>query len=181
MSLPIIITSGIIAYLVITNKKKTKVSTTEKSDSKIGSNDIGYEIINCNTLIIYDANKSYLWANNLGTDEALKIKNMQLDDQGFNPEKLLLGNCFESNKKIDFESPIDEIEKEKIRITELVKKAFNNKIKVKFIFELFKHLYSGYAKIDEASKEFALNNLKKLRNSFKESGYDTNNLIVGLY
>ena len=91
-------------YVYFTKPKTTtkKSNETKKTESKtepipkdavlsIGSKEIGYAIYDCNLLIIYDAQKAYNYAAQLGSTVTENLG--QFDE-------LLFGKCFEDAKDI---------------------------------------------------------------------------------
>lgn len=160
------------------NKDKKKATSTETVTSRVGSKEIGYEIINCNKLIIHDKEKAFQWAFGLGALEAIKLQSQQPISS---VEMLLLGDCFE---KFEFEN--FKTDEEKIKAKEQViaqfKKLLNTKAKAKFLFELYQWTYTGFVKALISEPVYVLDALAKMREQLiaKTLGYDVSDLIVEL-
>lgn len=137
---------------------KPKATQTE-SKSKgivIGSKEErGYVITNCN-LTIYDEQKAYDYAFNLGVEEAKKGK-WNTAALKFN----LFGDCLSNDKK--------------------GKQLMNTKEKALFIFNLHKFVSSGVVTIDESYTKDKLDSLTNLKNTItKVLGFDTSDFKVEL-
>jgi len=139
---------------VETPKAETPKVETPPKNGKVtsGSKDVGYEIYDCNKLIIYDNQKAYDYAFDLGANT--KELNGQFDD-------IFFGKCFEDPKDLT----------NLMKITENVDKA-------KFIFNLMKYALSGYATNHPDEKDNLLSTLKSIKNklddllNFDVSGFD---------
>lgn len=90
-------------------------------------------------------------------------------------EQLLIGDCLEK-----FENK--EVYKTKEAAMQAARKFFSNKITVKFIYNLFRYLYSGYVSIDSEPhlEDDFVKNLNKMKSTFKEMGFDTADLQTSL-
>lgn len=160
------------------NKDKKKATLTETVTSRIGSKEIGYEIINCNKLIIHNKEKAFQFAFGLGALEAIKIQNQQ--DYYLHPDVLLLGNCFEKLEAENFKTEKEMIDAKEKQLAQ-IRKLISTKEKAKFLFELFQWMYTGLVKALVIEIDFALNNLSQMRENFKKTlGYDVSDLIVEL-
>lgn len=147
-----------------TTKKSTETKKTEPKTEpipkdavlSIGSKEIGYAIYDCNLLIIYDAQKAYNYAFDLGlnTEEL----NGQFDD-------ILFGKCFE-NAKDDLTA---------------IKKAFNSSEKAKFAFNLLRYAYSGFIVNTPVWKDEIIEQLKSIKSKFVDYlGFDASNFDISL-
>jgi hypothetical protein len=129
-----------------TTKKSTTTPKTEPppKNGKLvaGSKEIGYEIYDCNKLIIYNTQKAYDYAFNLGleTEELYG----QFDD-------ILFGKCFEDAKDLT-----------------LIKQTFNSLEKAKFAFNLLKYAFSGYLANMPLMKDDIINHIKGIKSKFVE-------------
>lgn len=157
--LPLLLLGGG-AYFLTKKKPKASSSSSTSSDSKIGSKDIGYEIVNCNTVKIYDEQKAFQYAFTIGSQQGLV--------QNANVESFLLGDCFEQ---------LEDWEKEKA--IAFIKNFYKSKVTLRFIYNLFRFAYSGYA-LTSQDKETAQNQLVNLKEKFKSFGFDTNDLQSSL-
>lgn len=176
--LPLLALGGAIYLFTKDKKYPSSSSKSESVTSKIGSKEIGYEIINCTKLIIHNKDKAFEYAFNIGALEA--IKGQKLDPSKLTPEVLLLGNCFEK-----YESEYFNTEQEKLAAKDKAiaqfKKLFNTKDKAKFYFELEQWLYTGLVKVGLVDPEFALQQLNKTKDNFaKITGYDVSDLVPAL-
>lgn len=173
--LPLLLVGGGI-YLFTKGKPAKKASET--ITSKIGSKEIGYEIINCNKLVIYNKEKAFQWAFGLGALEAIKMQNNP--NYFIQPDVLLYGNCFEQYESDNFKTK-EEVEEAKQKGLIQFKKLVNTKEKAKFLFELFQWLYTGLVKTNVLDIEASLHNLTKFKEGLSQYlGYDTADLIVEL-
>lgn len=167
-ALPLLLGGGILAFFLMNKKKSTTSSNSNESiTSKIGSKEIGYEIINCNKVIIYDEQKAYAYAFTMGVAQG--TKNLGMDEWNTSEfEELLVGDCLEKIEQF----------KVKEQAFKEAKKFFYNKTVVKFIYNLFRYLYSGYVTVyqKEYIEEDFIKNLNKMKSSFKEMGFDTTDL-----
>lgn len=161
MNLLPIFALGVGAYF-LTKKKpaSTTSSSVIKNDSKIGSKDIGYEIINCSTVKIYNEQKAFQYAFQIGSQQGLL--------QNANVESFLVGDCFEQLEAGTKEDAI-----------KFAKKFFSNKVTVRFIFNLFRFAKSGYA-LTSGNTEDSKTDLQSLKNNLKELGIDTTDLQTEL-
>lgn len=190
-TLPLILGGGILVYLISQDKKKSNNTNSQSSNSsdnklptlpdpeseitsQIGSKDVGYEIINCNKVIIYDEKKAFSYAFTFGAAEATKnAGKFEWDDQIF--EESLVGDCLEKlEDKKTYKTKEDAMK--------AAKKFFYNKTVVKFIYNLFRYLYGGYVTIsmDDLIKLDFINELIKMKDAFKEMGFDTTDLQTNL-
>ena len=157
--LPLLLLGGG-AYFLTKKKPKASSSTTISNDSKIGSKDIGYEIINCITVKIYNEQKAFQYAFQIGSQQGLL--------QNANVEPFLVGDCFEQLEAGTKEDAI-----------KFAKKFFSNKVTVRFIFNLFRFAKSGYA-LTSGNTEDSKTDLQSLKNNLKELGIDTTDLQTEL-
>jgi hypothetical protein len=129
---------------VETPKAETPKVETPPKNGKVtsGSKDVGYEIYDCNKLIIYDNQKAYDYAFDLGANT--KELNGQFDD-------IFFGKCFEDPKDLT----------NLMKITENVDKA-------KFIFNLMKYALSGYATNHPDEKDDLLSTLNSIKNKLDD-------------
>lgn len=148
------------AYFLTKKKSATTSSSPIQNDSKIGSKDIGYEIINCNTVKIYNEQKAFQYAFTIGSQQGM--------NQNANVESFLVGDCFEQ---------LEDWEKEKA--IAFIKNFYKNKVTLRFVYNLFRFAYSGYA-LTSQDKETAQNQLNDLKQKFKSFGFDTNDLQSSL-
>lgn len=119
-NLPLLLLGAGAVYFI--TKKPAKTATSTKEDSiapgQIGSKDLGYKIVDCK-LTIYDKQKAFDYAYELGVDNAFGIK---LD--GTEPLKeTLFGGCLQKELT--------------------VKALMKTKEKALFVFDLMRFLYSG--------------------------------------
>jgi hypothetical protein len=152
-------------YVYFTKPKTTtkKTTTTPKTETPpkngklvAGSKEIGYEIYDCNKLIIYNSQKAYDYAFELGLET--EELNGQFDD-------ILFGKCFENAK--------DDLSK--------VKQVFNSLEKAKFAFNLFRYAFSGYIANTPAWKDEIIDNLKLIKSKFVDYlGFNSNDFDVNL-
>lgn len=161
MNLLPIFALGVGAYL-LTKKKpaSTTSSSVIKNDSKIGSKDIGYEIINCTTVKIYNEQKAFEYAFQTGSQQGL-LKNANI-------ETFLVGDCFEQLENGTKEDAI-----------KFAKKFFGNKVTTRFIFNLFRFAKSGYA-LTSGDIENSKKDLQSFKDNLKEIGIDTTDLQTDL-
>lgn len=175
--LPLSLLVGGLYFLRTKNYPFTK-NKSEPITSKIGSKEIGYEIINCNKLIIHDKEKAFQFALSIGALEAVKAQTNP--DYNVQSETLLLGTCFESLESENFKTE-EEKAVAKDKLINQFKKLFNTKEKAKFYFEMEQWLLTGLVKAGIFNLESALNHLKQTKDNFsKYTGYDTSDLIVQL-
>lgn len=157
---------GLAAGYVYVTKPKTatkkstitpKTETPPKNGKLVaGSKEIGYEIYDCNKLIIYNAQKAYDYAFELGLET--EELNGQFDD-------ILFGKCFENAK--------DDLSK--------VKQVFNSLEKAKFAFNLFRYAFSGYIANTPVWKDEIIDNLKLIKSKFVDYlGFNSNDFDVNL-
>ena len=162
-------------YFFTQNKKSPK---PEPITSKIGSKEIGYEIINCNKLIIYDKEKAFQFAFSMGALEAVKAQTNP--DYSVQAETLLLGTCFEQYESENFKTEEEKVNA-KNKLINQFKKLFNTKEKAKFYFEMEQWLLTGLVKADIFNLESATYHLSQTKDNFsKYTGYDTSDLVVQL-
>jgi len=159
--LPLLLLGGG-AYFLTKKKPKASTSSTISNDSKIGSKDIGYEIINCNTVKIYNEQKAFQYAFALGSSKGMVQKANELESN-------LIGDCFEQLEGVE--------EKDAIAFA---KKFFKNKTIVRFIFNLFRFAYSGYALTSPDNTQNSINALVSIKESFTKIGIDTTDLQTDL-
>lgn len=133
-------------YVYVTKPKTaTKKSTTEAppKNGKLvaGSKDVGYEIYDCNKLIIHDTKKAYDYAFTLGYN--MKEYDKSLDD-------ILISDCLED--------------------TDNRKKILNSSDKAKFVFNLFKYAISGYlsSHFDPLDEATMIEKLTKIKTIFTD-------------
>lgn len=166
--LPLFILGG--GFYLFT-KNKSGIKSNIKSESiisKIGSKEIGYELINCNKLIIHDQNKAYSHAFNQGYNLYIQDVKAALDDNIetksiglpglYNIEKNLIGLCFDS---------------ENIKLL--------SKKNALFLFNLVKALYAGYAHLDPLSSDndiLKMNLSHYINNMISLNGYDTSDFKI---
>jgi hypothetical protein len=162
MNLLPIFALGVGAYFLTKKKPVTSSSSTIKNDSKIGSKDIGYEIINCNTVKIYNEQKAFQYAFALGSSKGMIQKANELESN-------LIGDCFEQLEGVE--------EKDAIAFA---KKFFKNKTIVRFIFNLFRFAYSGYTLTSPDNAQNSINALVAIKESFTKIGIDTTDLQTDL-
>lgn len=148
-------------YVYFTKPKTTTKKSSPKTETipkdailSAGSKEIGYEIYDCDKLVIYDAKKSYKYAFDLGT--TVKEDLGQFDD-------LLFGQCFENAKDI-------------VRL----KKIINTSEKAVFVFNLFKNIISGYF-LNHGEKDEMIEKLQEIKNVLITTlGFDTSKFEIGL-
>lgn len=170
-TLPIILGGGLLAFILM-NRKAKSTTPSESITSKIGSKEVGYEIINCNKVIIYDENKAFEYAYSLAVNDALQ--NFNKDEYKISADpSILVGDCLEQ-----FDDKVKYKTKEDALIG--AKKFFKNKIVVKFIFNLLKYYGSGYASVDDTYTTAALTNANKMKDVFKDMGFDVTDLQTNL-
>ena len=153
--LPLLLLGGG-SYFLTKKKPKASTSSTISNDSKIGSKDIGYEIINCNTVKIYNEQKAFQYAFQIGSQQGLL--------QNANIEPFLVGDCFEQLEAGTKEDAV-----------KFAKKFFGNKVTTRFIFNLFRFARSGYA-LTSSDVDGAKQNLQSFKDNLKEIGIDTTDL-----
>ena len=120
-----------------TATKKTTTETPPKNGKLVaGSKDVGYEIYDCNKLIIHNTKKAYDYAFTLGYN--MKEYDKNLDD-------ILISDCLED---------VDNR-----------KKILNSSDKAKFVFNLFKYAISGYlsSHFDPLDEEMMIEKLAKIK------------------
>jgi len=147
------------AWFLTKPKKETKSENSSKG-IVTGSKERGYIITNCN-LVIYDEQKAFDYAFNLGAD------NTKPDYNGCNSLKTaplefrLLGDCISNENK--------------------AKSLMKTKEDALFIFELMKFFASGIASKSLAMEQWGLANLEKFKSiTNKLLGFDTSNFKVEL-
>lgn len=157
-------------YVYFTKPKTTTKKSTSKTEPKvevktesipkdailsIGSKEIGYAIYDCNLLIIYDANKAYNYAAQLGSTVTENLG--QFDE-------LLFGKCFEDAKDIAG-----------------IKQLLNTKEKAIFVFNLLKYIVSGYVSIYLDQKDLLLELLQDIKTKLVDSlGFNASDFNVSL-
>jgi len=154
-------------YLFTKNKSVNNSAKSKNIISKLGSKEIGYELINCNKLIIYDENKAYSYAFNQGYNLYVRDVTATFDDNAetkaielpglYNIEKNLIGSCFDL---------------ENIKLL-----SKNNAL---FLFNLVKALYAGYARLDPPSSDNDIlkMNLSHYISMISLNGYDTSDFKI---
>lgn len=121
----------------------------------IGSKEIGYAIYDCNLLIIYDAQKAYNYAAQLGSTVTENLG--QFDE-------LLFGKCFEDAKDIVG-----------------IKQLLNTKEKAIFVFNLLKYIVSGYVSIYLDQKDLLLEMLQDIKTKLVDTlGFNASDFNVSL-
>lgn len=170
---PLIIGGGFLAFL-LTNKKKN----TSSVSSKFGSKEIGYEIINCNKVIIYDKEKAYQYMFELGKKEGSTIHE---DGHSFSPGDIVLGleKCL-SIEQMKKDSKVKSDEEMMKIVMPKLKKIYSSQEIAEFIFNLHKYLMSGYAigRESEEVEEVALDFLEQNKNLIESLGYSVENLNI---
>lgn len=160
--LPLLI-GGAIIFAVMQNKKSP--SPILQKSSKFGSKEIGYEIINCNKVIIHDEKVAFNHAYLLGIDTQNKM--LKGEVTGYSADILLMGDCLTEL----------EVSNEKDGLI-IIKKFFKDKKTIKFVFNLYRYFYSGMISIDNSLIEIETNRLIYFKSLFKKLGYDVSDLSI---
>lgn len=157
-TLPMLLGGGILAFIFLGKKKS---SESEPIISKTGSKENGYEIINCNKIIIYNKNLAMEFAYQIGFADY--------------PIGLVDGNCIATIKKDFVEG---RITKEKYNVK--FKKFYLSKKIVNFIFNLYLNYFKGKIAKNMISVESATEFLNNFKEEMQNSDFDVSDLKIEL-